>query len=168
MSVEHYRHMVYTTHQITAASLVTLAVLTTATRVDIARNNGLKAGAKIKYLIDSKDGTQGDGPLLVGFADGTMTAAQIQEVFAADPQGPADLVPQERLGRHVWPVGWVRPGSVNAAGQFTAYRTLTWPWDISEEEGLFSFIFNCGSGTVTADGSVVIFHTRISGEWLRD
>ncbi len=114
--------------------------------------------------------TTGEGARLVlGIANGDLTAAQIAECLQADGPGDRnDTVPGERAERPVWIIGAVVGDLVGA--RFVGHNggpLMEWKkrWTFSNPEGLEFFIYN-QSGTALTTGATVRIDATHFGVWL--
>ncbi len=122
-------------------------------------------------LVEGLTGGQGSG-LLIGIADGELTATEIEECLQADGPGDRnDNAPKERAERPVWLIGAVVPGNTSAdelrfigAGGSTL---MEWKkrWTFSNPEGMEFFIYN-QSGVALTTGATVRIDATHYGVWL--
>ncbi len=120
-------------------------------------------------IVEGLTSTEGNG-LLIGLADGELTATEIEECLQADGPGDRnDNAPAERANRPVWIIGAVDPASEStlrfkgARGDFL----MEWKkrWTFSNPEGLEFFVYN-QSGNALTTGATVRINATHYGVWL--
>ncbi len=163
--------MVHDSIDIVATGLTSGNAVTTATKIDAARFQGLHI-QKVKFMVGVSYVTDGDeGPFEYGLAVG-LTADQIEEALAADPQYQDVPETAHRSQRAVYPIGLTYADGTSAVETQThdgtnLMRTLTdFPkWKVREGNFLVAYGYNYGVAAVTA---AVQLRLLIIGRWLDD
>ncbi len=108
--------------------------------------------------------TVGEGPLLVGYASGDLSAAEVGEAINATPTARSDIINRERARRPVRRVG-VFPG-IQADDVLNDGKVLrtTLKMYLAEGVDLNMFVFNA-SGSALATGAFCQVYGTLFGEW---
>ncbi len=156
----------YINVEVVLSTLATLTAITGATAIDAGRLQGVRL-KKMKLACSYKGKTAGEGPLVVGLCDTTLSVAEIAEAILADPQGVAEVPATEQGNRRVFPIWNIGPGLV-ADDAIQMYREVHFPWkDWPEDKGIKVFVFNNDGSNLTTGTTVTVFGPVVQ-EWLRD
>ncbi len=159
--------MTYQLFRNTLGALATAGVIEDSAKTDTSRANGVRV-KKMKVAISYKGKTAGEGPLLVGVAKGNMSAAEIAEALASDPQGPDNTVPMEQAQRTVMPLAMIPAASVASPDDTRWHRSVRFPWkEVPEGTDITLWVQNLDTGTLTT-GTIVECHMILLQEWLDD
>jgi len=114
----------------------------------------------------------GDGPLVMGIANDSLSAAEIVAALIADgPLDRSDRVKQELAERGVFAFDMdlisfdVSTASVNGS-RVSGVVTNTQRWTYSSAVGWSLWIFNLGTGALTTGGVVRVL-SKYFGVWLQ-
>ncbi len=107
--------------------------------------------------------------LIIGVADGELTATEVGECLQAD--GPGDRnenLAKERAQRPVWPVGAIVGAGLSA--RFVGHNggtLMEWKkrWTFSDPEGMSFFVYN-QSGTALTTGATIRINATHYGVWV--
>ncbi len=116
--------------------------------------------------------TAGQGPVIIGLADGELTVAEIAACL--DVNGPVDRndrAAHEASERPVWPlvafmgdgIYGSEGGGVTLAGGASPHEKVI-RWTFSNPEGADLFAFNMGSAALSA--GTIRYHFRAFGVWV--
>ncbi len=142
-----------------------------ATKIDGSRLRGFKV-VKVNYNMGFAGLDDPDGPIVWGLCTG-VSAAEVTEAIAADPQSPDDVPASERTHRHVFPMGWMSqfaPFQVenHTMSPLTPQWEFLLNWSIKEGQTLNWFFFvPTGGNTIGASAHVARF-AKFTGVWLND
>lgn len=150
---------------LTASSLTTGQVTTSATKITAAKEQGFRI-KKVKAMMAWNGKTTLLGPAEVGVAV-DLTGAEVKEALDADPTDNRDVPAVEQGNRPVWPL-WIIPASSEVdSNQQHEMKVVYWPYKEAEEgQAVVLYMRNLDTVTLTAliaDVRLVYF-----GEWLRD
>lgn len=166
MAHGHRKQIVHGRSQMGLSTLASGSVIEGTTKIDAAREQGVKI-TKLMAACDFTNKTSDEGPLVVGYAIGNMTAAEIAEALAADPQLNDDDVASEQANRKVVPVWYIAEQPSDNEDAVMKLEEISVPWDIAEGEAFTWWTLNNGPDTLTT-GTIVNVWTTLVGEWLRD
>ncbi len=126
--------------------------------------------SEVYALVEGLTSGEGQG-LVLGIADGELTAIEINECLQAD--GPGDRnqnVQRERAERPVWIIGGMGALIDQDIGRFLGREggpLMEWKkrWTFSDPEGLEFFVYN-QSGTALTTGATVRLDATHYGVWV--
>lgn len=146
------------------------AALSDDTKIDAARAQGCRI-KQLKAVMHYYGKTDANGPVIVGFATGLTSDAEIAEAFKADPVGSNDVPATEHSNRKIFPI-WVipitGPAESGVDNDSLMLKEVHFPWkEIPEGVALKMFVFNEGAGAMDTGMSVGVFYAAVT-EWLLD
>ncbi len=103
--------------------------------------------------------------LLIGMADGGLTAAEIEEAIESRPQDLNDYPANEQVMRPVWPVEILGDASAGA-GPVTVKGTVNPKWTFKSPEGWQWWIYNTSAAAATTTGGIVTIIAKHFGVWV--
>ncbi len=112
--------------------------------------------------------TGDDDKVLLGIADGELSAAEIAECINADgPLDRNDNLTRERAERPVWLLEGILPSIDGGTTIVTGYAYTEWTkrWTFSNPEGLQFFVYNPDTDALTTGAGVSVTAT-IYGVWV--
>ncbi len=150
---------------ITVGALVADNAIVAAGKIDNAQAMGFRIDT-MKYIMSYTGKTDGEGPLRFGFNVG-LTADEVEEALAADPQHMEDIPAVERANRKVYPLEMIPLDDTESSriGDYS-YKEVKMPWkEIPENIGINWFVWS--TSTLTT-GMFVHVHIVYTGRWLED
>lgn len=114
----------------------------------------------------------GEGPIMVGLADGSLTSAEIEEAIEARPVDSNDYPANEQCMRPVWPFDGQMVVSVDTTNGANGGSVIMISgehnprWTFSDSEAWRYWVYNVGAQTLTT-GSTTRFITKNYGVWVR-
>lgn len=118
--------------------------------------------AEVFVSIDTLD--EDDPALVVGFCDGELTLAEVEECLESTVVDANDNVELEESHRPVWPVGIPSPGALDT--RRTLHATWTPRWTFGDDEGFDMWVYNLGPNAIAA-GAQVVYMIKFWGVWVR-
>jgi len=106
------------------------------------------------------------GPLLIGFADGGLSLAEIEEKLEADPQSSVDVPSTEQQKRRLFILGYCNLSDLNMLTNFRF--TTKHKWSFIEGVAMNYFAYNTDLTTALPATSQLKIHVEHIGVWLRD
>ncbi len=116
------------------------------------------------YFMSFEPQATGD-ILLVGMADGGLSAALIEAAVEARPQDLNDAPEIEEVMRPVWPVELLGDGSAGS-GPVVVKGTFNPKWTFKNPEGWIWWIYNISSSDAMTTGGIVTIITKHFGVWV--
>ncbi len=160
---------VYDQGNLVLSTLGALTAITDATKVDAARLQGINI-RKLKVAMVWRGKTAGEGPISYGLAV-DMSAAEIKEAMAADPQNAGDPGASEEANRRIYPWGFIAPDTLVEQGYNGGPNFITLPdfpkWSVIEGKALFVYAFNHQASALTS-GLVLNWFLRLTYDWRAD
>ncbi len=161
----------FVTQDVVEAALGTLAALTavvSSTKIDSSRAHGAFI-PWLEFNWSFRAKTVGQGPILFGVTN--MSAVELTEAFAADPQNKNDKEAMERASRGWYKVLAAAPAGL-AAGSMGGTYGPSWEkvkigLTMPEGKTLSSFHLNADDGALTT-GTLVEGTIRIGQKWMSD
>ncbi len=149
---------------LTVGTLAAGAAVLQQSKIDSAREQGFKI-RKSKYSMTYNAKTDGEGPILFGYAVG-LNAAEVAEAIAADPQHVKDIPAVDEANRRVYPLEWLPVDGTESFRDFHKFlRRFSIPWSIDEGVTLSWFVHAFAALT---SGMLVHIMATYYGEWMRD
>ncbi len=146
-------------------ALTTLSSAAVTAKLDAAREQGVKI-LRMKAALGFNSKTIDEGPLLVGFALG-LSATEISEALAADPQSMLVQPEMEHAQRRVYPM-WLIPSGMTDSEIVQKLEDVPIPWkEIPEGVGYNLFVHNLDTGTLTTGTQIEVVVASVM-EWLDD
>ncbi len=107
-----------------------------------------------------------NGPILIGIANGKLTAAQIEEALEAVPVNSNDPALEES-NRAVWPLETFMIPDADAADNATIWRKGTFNprWTFNNPDGWQWFAYNYTSSAIVT-GSIINIQAKCFGMWV--
>ncbi len=144
------------------------SIVDTYGKFDNTREQGFRI-KKMRVNMQYVGKTDGEGPLIIGFCDADLTAGEVSEYFASDPQSEFGTPAMETVKRHVYPV-WViqKDGTetVAASGKIH-YTSIRYPWKEIPEGAALQVFAHAPNDTMTTGMSVFLLGVIVQ-EWLDD
>ncbi len=145
------KHMNISTARITVGGLAAGAAVTTGTKIDASRLQGTRIH-KMKYHFSFIGKTADEGPLVLGFHRANISATEIAEFYAADPQSSLDVPGIDQANFDVYPAVLIARQQTATApipDHMDGWRTLNWPWkNLPEDDAMNIHVCNISAGTV--------------------
>ncbi len=114
------------------------------------------------WALDS--GTVGEGPLIVGYAHGDLTEAEVAEALDVSPRSPGDIVANERARRPVRRAGqFAGAAALEVLNDGKAIRTKV-RFAVENGKAINLFVSNRSGGTLT-DGTRIRLQGTIYARW---
>lgn len=156
----------YINSEVTLGALATATAVTAATIIDPSREQGSKI-KELRLAMSFKGKTAGEGPIVVGLCELSLSVGQIKEALEADPQLLRDVPSAEQGNRRVFPI-WQVPSLRTSDSEIVRMKDVRWPWKNMEEGmGIKVFAFNNSGSTLTTGTTVIVFGAAVT-EWLHD
>lgn len=132
------------------------------TKCDTTRLQGFRV-LRTEWFAQWDDFTAGEGPVVWGFC-GDLTAAEVAEVFLADPQRANDTNLAEQAERPLW----IQDIYSDIGDSYCISKGVWKPnWSFPEGTPLKAFAFNPNSEAITT-GSTMLIVAKHFGVWLKD
>ncbi len=156
----------YINTEVTLSTLATATAITGATIIDPSREQGSLI-KELRLAVSYKGKTAGEGPLVVGLCELSLSVTEIKEALEADPQLFRDVPASEQGNRRVFPI-WQLDNLNTSNSEVERMKDVKWPWRRMEEGmGMKVFVFNNSGSTLTTGASVIVFGAAVT-EWLHD
>ncbi len=119
---------------------------------------------KSEYYMDY--GTQAAGDvIIVGIADGELTAAEIEECIEASPTDRNDNLTNERAMRPVWPLEILGENSTGS-GNLLKEGSTSLKWTFSDAEAWQWWAYNLDASNALTTGGIVFIFAKHFGVWV--
>ncbi len=145
---------------------------------DVISNTGRSASwtedfriFKSEYYLNYTPADNSEGPILVGIADGALSAAEIEEALESSPAEANDAPAIEFAQRAVWPLeifnisGFAGTAEVSNEGFLTAKGEKNLRWTFSDQDGYVAWALNLSDSVLTTGGKVFMFLKNF-GMWV--
>ncbi len=107
-----------------------------------------------------------DGPIMVGLAQGELTAAEIEECVESRPINANDRVQLERSGRAVWPLEMFMWRDVDNAQQpYVIKGTINPKWTFNNPQGWTYWVYNSSENAIITGATLELF-AKSYGVWV--
>ncbi len=143
-----------------------------ATKVDAARLQGCRPD-KTRWRMEWGQKTADQGPIIFGYAWGTLSATEIAAAYNADPQSGEESDMVDVL-QNILPLGYISQDST-ASGRATeeinarTFRITKLPsWDVIEGKALQLWYLVPEGGTTLTSGTIANLTFAIRQGWLGD
>jgi len=154
--------------QLALSSLAADTALTSITKLDGNKQQGFRI-LKLRGWADLIGKTEGDGPIIFGFAAGDIGVTKIKEALDADPSGGVTDPPSyEAIMQSkypIWILGVFPRTNAEAVKQIHYDRKIK--WSVGEGRGFDFFVYNSGGSALTPGATLENF-AEILGVWLND
>ncbi len=110
--------------------------------------------------------TVADGPILVGFASGSLQAAEIEECLESVPINHSDIL-LEKAMRPVWPLETfvIQDPDTGNAGDLHRKGSFNPKWTFANPDGWTWWIYNLSTATLTTSNLLSI-SAKFFGVWI--
>ncbi len=119
---------------------------------------------KLDYYLNYEPQATGD-VVLVGIADGHMTAPEIEEALEARPNDGNDVPAVEEVMRPVWPIA-IMGGSESGSGRTVYQGSINVRWTFKNPEGWNWWVYNIDNSNALTTGSIFHSITKYFGMWV--
>ncbi len=157
--------IIYDIDQFSLGTLANKDAIQKQSKIDANKENGFRI-LRSEWKATLGGIAASEGPILFGFAAGSLTAQQIEDCLESDPQ--KQYVPDvtEESMRPVWPLALFFK-SASGDGHVNAEGVAKFNWSIPEGDFASWWAYHMGSGTLTT-GATMSYAVKHFGVWLKD
>lgn len=155
--------------EINVSSLAALTGILGNSKIDGARIQGFRTLMQEGNVELDGSGTTSPagGPIIVGFAQGELNLAEVEEALETDPASSGDVPRTEQARRQIFIFGYIQmPFSGHDGMAFMFAKKFKWSY--IEGVPLNYFAYNSDLTTALPSTTEVKIHCKHVGVWLRD
>ncbi len=155
--------------EVDVSTLAAVTGILAASKIDGSRIQGFRTIMQEGHIELDGSGTTSPagGPLVVGFSQGELNLAELEEILEADPASSTDVPRTEQVARKLFIFGYISMSFSGISKMAFDFKTK-FRWSFQEGVPLNYFVYNSDLNTAIPSTTEVKIHCRHLGVWLRD